>query len=180
MKKITYNLSENKEYAIKNFTYYIILSLIFSISIVVFSQIYSNSVNNNIKIKLKMRNDYLNKVKNINIKLDNLKADIRFIKKKWGKSVNYINNLILKKSNSSAEKMSIIENLIPKGVYVKKFIFNNKKNRAVYLSISAFSFQKLLETYRKFSKFKLVIISEGEHENRFYAQIYLDPNNEKN
>lgn len=121
---------------------------------------------------------YQEKIEGINERNEQLKQEIQKIKKKWGKKRRFLNALIDDRLFSYIPKLDKLEKLLPAGVFISSITLSTKGNDNVELGIGAVSAQKLLEAYKTFLKYNMVISNETESSGLFKATIRIRLKNE--
>lgn len=121
---------------------------------------------------------YKEKIEAINERETQQEAEIKKIKQKWRKKRNFINGIIEDKTFPYMDKLAKLEEILPSGVFVHQFGIGTNNKTSLQLSISALSSQKLLEAYKVFLKYNMVVNNETESEGLFLATITIQLRNE--
>lgn len=107
------------------------------------------------------------------------KKEIENIKKKWMKKRHFANDLVNNKTFPFLGKLDKIEELLPAGVFILDITLTTESRANIQLNLAAISSTKLLEAYRAFSKYNLVIKKEKLKDGLYNANMHIKLNNVK-
>ncbi len=171
---IKYNLSKNKKLAYGK-------SSLSSSVLVIASLLFLGMGINNLLVKDKQLqkdkeklNFYNSKLNEMSEKSYNYGKEIKKIGSKWRIKVKFSNSLISRKAFSLIERLNVIEDLLPFGVYIKDISMKVEPRGNVQLTIVANSYASLFQVYKRFSKFDPAIRNEIESEGIYQARISLN------
>lgn len=104
------------------------------------------------------------------------KEGIEDIKRKWKSRRKFVNNLVDTKIFPFLQRLDRLEELLPAGVFIKAITLEAETGTNLQFTLAAVSSGKLLEAYRAFLKYNLVIKREEHVEGLYNArmQIKLD------
>lgn len=107
------------------------------------------------------------------------KTEIEDIKKKWKSKRQFANELVNNKTYPFLEKLDKLEELLPGGVYIKDITLSAEGGAKIQFSLAATSSAKLLEAYRAFLKYNLVIKKEDLRDGFYNADMQIRLENVK-
>jgi hypothetical protein len=107
------------------------------------------------------------------------KNEIENIKKKWQKRRRFANNLVNNKTFPFLEKLDKLEELLPAGVFIRDITLSTKGGANIQFNLAAISSTKLLEAYRAFLKYNLVIQREDLKDGLYNANMKIKLDNKK-
>jgi hypothetical protein len=107
------------------------------------------------------------------------KKEIEKIKKKWKSKRQFANELVNNKTFPFLEKLDKIEKLLPAGVFIMDITLSTKGGANVQFNLAAISSGKLLEAYRAFLNYNLVITREDLRNGLFNANMKIKLDNVK-
>jgi hypothetical protein len=176
--KIRYNIADQKKVNYFKFAFLTAILAILSLALIA-AGVYQLSTNAK-HFREDRQKLQLLKEKNENIKKREAQqnSDIAKIKVKWGRKLLFINNIIKDKTFPYLTKLNKLEELFPEGVFVENITLNCKYNELVQMTIAAISYQKLLESYKIFFKYNLVVLNQTETNGLFKASITIRLKNE--
>lgn len=96
------------------------------------------------------------------------RSRIEQIKKKWGPKINFSNGLIDRKSFSMTEKLDLLEDLIPEGVFLNHLRLVNEPKAEIQLGCVSDSFKNLLVFYKNLSGYGMTIKRESVLKDGLY------------
>lgn len=102
----------------------------------------------------------------------NFKKDIDKIKKKWNPKISFANSSINSHIFPYINRLETIEELLPGGVFVTHIVIKEGSPSVVF-QVVALSSDKMMETYKAFSKYSLVISSEVQKDGSFNASLEI-------
>jgi hypothetical protein len=83
------------------------------------------------------------------------------VRKKWGKKISFANALIDQKKFSMVEKLNLLEDLIPEGVFLNNLSMANAPKAGIQIGCLSGSFKKLMVLYKNLSGYGLSIKKES-------------------
>lgn len=101
------------------------------------------------------------------------KNEIEDIKKKWMKKRQFANNLVNNKTFPFLEKLDKLEELLPAGVFIRDITLSTEGGASIQFNLAAISSTKLLEAYRAFLKYNLVIQREDLRDGLYNANMKI-------
>ncbi|MCK4836150.1 MAG: hypothetical protein KAT17_05915 [Candidatus Aminicenantes bacterium] len=161
MKKIKYNIAENKKINFVRFIFFTVIVLMISVLffLIGFNKLSSETKQMKAeKEELKILKEKLASVSDMTV---DYKNKINHIKKGWNKKIKLSNSLISWKSFSVIKILNVLENRLPPEVFIAALSISNDSKSLVNADVVATSFKKLGEFYRKFSNGNLVIKKES-------------------
>lgn len=176
--KIRYNIADQKKISYVKFFFITLILLVVSLVLIVagVSRLSANAKQfRNDREKLQALKD-----KNDSIKKRESQQNIEMAKtkSKWGKKLLFLNRLIDDKIFSYLDKLDKLEKLLPEGVFVQSINLNPKSNERIQMTIAAVSYQKLLESYKVFFRYNMVVQNQSEANGLFEASIIIRLKNE--
>lgn len=102
------------------------------------------------------------------------KKEIENIKTRWKQQRNFANGMIDRKMFPFLERLNKLEELLPAGVYISKLELDSGDKTKVQFHIAAISSAKLLEAYKTFLKYNLVISNETQSEGLYRASLQVN------
>ncbi len=101
------------------------------------------------------------------------KNEIENIKKKWKSKRDFANGLVNNKTFPFLEKLNRLEELLPAGVYIRDITLSADSGTKIQFNLAAISSGKLLEAFRTFWKYNLVIKREDLKDGLYYADMQI-------
>jgi hypothetical protein len=101
------------------------------------------------------------------------KKEIEDIKKTWMRKRQFANNLVNNKTFPFLEKLDKLEELLPAGVFIKDVTLSTASGADIQFNLAAISSTKLLEAYRAFLKYNLVIQKEDLKDGLYNANMKI-------
>ncbi|MGD2085294.1 MAG: hypothetical protein PVH61_03835 [Candidatus Aminicenantes bacterium] len=101
------------------------------------------------------------------------KKEIEKIKKKWKGKRDFANGLVKDKTFPYLEKLDKIEELLPAGVFIKDITLSTKNGSNITFNLAAISSGKLLQAYRAFWNYNLVISREELKDGLYNATMKI-------
>jgi cell division protein FtsB len=176
--KIRYNIADNKKIDYRKFAL-ISASLIIVSLLFIFLGVHQiSSSAQQFQAEKEELQAFKDKIDAINQKEIEQKQEISQIKKRWRKKQQFINNLIDDKLFPYIQKLDQLEKVLPAGVFIKNVSLSTKDKNNVNLSLGAISAQKLLQAYKVFLKYNLIIKKESEKKGIYNANIKIRLKNE--
>ncbi|MGE5340403.1 MAG: hypothetical protein ACM3SY_02870 [Candidatus Omnitrophota bacterium] len=110
---------------------------------------------------------------------ENFKKEIETIKAQWNRRINFANTIIDLKLFPYLHRLNFIEDLLPSGVFITKLMLKADTGTVIQLNVASISTDKLMETYKAFLKYNLVISKEAQVEGLYKASLEINIANEK-
>lgn len=107
------------------------------------------------------------------------KKEIEKIKKRWRGKRQFANEMVNHKTFPFLEKLDKIEELLPAGVFIKDITLSTKSGANITFNLAAISSSKLLEAYKAFEDYKLVISKEDLRDGLYNATMKIKLENVK-
>lgn len=180
MRKIKYNIADNKRIDILKFIS-VSVAILLIVLILIYWGIYNiKSANQTKQGRLKALNGFKVRLSDVLHKTEEYKQKIRKIKKVWQNKVNLSNSLINKKSFSFTKKLATLEELLPVGAFISVLAMKNNPSAVIQINVVSRSFASLIEVYNKFAACNLVITKESIADGAYKASLNLTISDEKN
>jgi hypothetical protein len=176
--KIRYNIADNRKIDYGKFILISIALLALSFLFVILGTNQLSSTAQEFQAEKEELQAFKDKIDDLNKKEVEQKQEITRIQKKWGKKQQFINTLIDDKLFPYIDKLDQLEKLLPAGVFIINVSLSTKEKNNVALHIRAISSQKLLQAYKVFLKYGLVINRETEKKGMYDASIRIQLKNE--
>jgi hypothetical protein len=106
-------------------------------------------------------------------KTSGYQAFISAQKRVWSRKIDFANRLINQKTFSYSDRLGFLEKILPEGTQIQSLTITNNPADRIILSITAPSFARLMELYKKLSPFRLLILGESEKEGAFRANLQI-------
>jgi Tfp pilus assembly protein PilN len=177
--KIRYNIAKKKK--INYLRFFLLTGILLGISIgflLVGVKTFSTSAKqfrnkkNELKICLEAKQEKTRKNKEQEKEIEN-------IKRKWRKKRQFANELVNNKTFPFLEKLDKLEELLPAGVFIKDISLDTEGGAYIQFNLAAISSSKLLEAYRAFLKYNLVIQREDLRDGLYNANMRIKLDNVK-
>lgn len=97
----------------------------------------------------------------------------------WQRKIGFANQLISQKIFSYSDRLGFLEKILPEGTQIQSLAMTGDSANRITLSITAPSFTQLMELYKKFSPFQLLITGESEKDGSFRANLQIAYPDEK-
>lgn len=107
------------------------------------------------------------------------KTEIEDIKKKWKAKIYFANSLVSNKTFPFLEKLDKLEELLPAGVFIKDITLSADKGAKIQFKLAAITSAKLLDAYRAFIKYNLIIKKEDLKDGLYNADMQINLGNVK-
>jgi hypothetical protein len=107
------------------------------------------------------------------------KKEIEKIKKKWKNKRQFANQLVNNKTFPFLERLDKIEELLPAGVFIRNITLSTRGGATVQFNLAAISGTKLLEAYKAFQDYKMVIHKEDLKDGLYNATMKIRLENVK-
>lgn len=173
MRKIRYNIAENKKIDAGKFAFYSGIVLLISILFVMWGigNLWSLDKREQEQIE-KQKEDRL-RVERLEEKTTQYEEQIRTAQSRWKKEVAFSNILINGKQFSVIQRLNILEKHLPEGVMITYVGVDYRKPATLHLQVAATSLEKLVESYKSFSGFSAQVKDEKEDQGMFTAAVVL-------
>ena len=174
MKKLKYNIAENRK--VDGLKFFIFSAAILLISLVfILTAMINLSKNQQIRQKDLKELDLLEqKLKEISEKSGEYEQKIKEVKSEWNSRVSLANSLIGRKKFSFIKHLDSLEKALPAGVFITNVSTSFDAKGRVSINIMSDSFPKLIEAYKSFSKFDLQVSNEAEVKGLYRANLTLN------
>ncbi len=181
MKRINYNISEQKKIDISKTVIPMISMTIISILLLIFGIENINSTNNRLSDKIAKRNFYRNESQKIKKRMREIDEKIKQIRSKWDPKVKFVNASIKIRSRSNPIKiLNFIEEILPKSVYISEISITDSASGYINMSVISGSTGQLYGFYRDLVSYDLIILNENESDNLYKARLRIKYKNEQN
>ncbi len=170
--KIRYNIASHKKI---NYARYILASIVAVLlsTLFVAGGIYSiASTSNRFLNEKKQLKLYKAQVDKKAQDEQNYKKEIDKIKRKWNPKISFANSAINAHIFPYMNRLETIEELLPGGVFITRIVIKEGTPSVVF-QVIAISSDKMMETYKAFSKYNLVISSEVQKDGLFNASLEI-------
>lgn len=173
MRKIRYNIAENKKIDFLKFG-------LFSLIVVLISLVFMVLGVGNLWTSDKRARDQeeqlikdRQEIEKLTRETVRLKKDVQNKKRDWKKRVTFANLLIKARHYSAVAKLDILEKHLPEGVFITNVVLNVDNPGVLQVNIAADSLARLIETYNSFSTYRPTIKNETEEEGLLKANLIL-------
>lgn len=179
MRKIRYNISQNKKVDYPRF--FLFCSVIFIIS----AALITFGINNLVTSKNRHQNELkkLNSIEQESDKLSKKRKEytniINKAKSEWNSRAKLLNSLISKKTHSYIKKLNALEELLPAGVFISSISLSIESRSRIDFDVVAYSYENIVRAYKNFSKHELVIKGDTQSSELFSAKLKIKLKNEK-
>jgi hypothetical protein len=177
--KIKYNIATHKK--ISYFRY-----LLTALALIIISAAFiwggilslSNSLNRfqTEKAQLRAYKEKLEKKKNDE---ESFKKEIVKIKTSWSRKIAFANSIIDMKSFPHLERLNLLEERLPAGVFITRLDLRADNSGSIQFGVASISAEKLMEVYKAFLKYNLIISKETQVEGMYRASLEIKLQNEK-
>ena len=89
------------------------------------------------------------------------------------RKIVFANQLISQKTFSYTDRLGFLEKILPEGIQVQSLALTNETADRITFTITAPSFGQLMESYRRLSPFQLSVTGENEKEGTFRANLQI-------
>ena len=176
MRKIRYNIAENKR--IDYLKFGIVSAFVLVISFVFIMLGISNlwSSDKRAQDQEAALKKAEREIEKLTRETDHLKTDVTTKKSLWRQRVSFANSLIRDKKFSVIDQLDILEKHLPEGVFFTDFSMNIETSSNIQVGIAADSLHRLTEAYDAFARFRKTVKNELEEEGLFKASLILNMN----
>ena len=179
MRNLNYNIAENKKVDVGKFS---LIAAAFIVVSLLFFLLAGNSLWKN----RQHRQKDIQELSQINEKLEEIQRksqdynrEISEIQTEWKSQVRFANSLVEKKTFSFVERLNILEDSLPAGVFISRLSLGSESKSKIQITVMTQTFQKLVETYKNFAQFNLNVKNEVEAEGNYRANMTIFIKNEK-
>jgi len=181
MKRINYNISDQKKIDISKTVIPMIFIAIISILLLISGIENINSTNNRLSDKIAKRNFYRNESQKIKERMGEIDEKIKQIRLKWNSKVKFVNTSIKIRFRSNPIKvLDFIEEILPKSVYISEISITDSASGYINMSVISESTEQLYGFYKDLVAFDLIILNENEYDNLYKAKLRIKYKNEQN
>ncbi len=179
MKKLNYNIAENKKLNLPHFG--LTLFILFLLSLILFFTGINKvmKTNSTLREKLNLKKHFVDEQKKISDQEDLFTSRISEIKKGWNRRVLFANRTIISKEFSFIDRLDFFEKILPDMVQINELTVDSGKKGEIRLTVSSYSTEKLYSFYKKLIKYNLAISGENERDGIFIARLKINYKNEK-
>lgn len=179
MRKIRYNIAEKKKVDYVKFILF--SSIVVGLSLLFIFAGIGNLWSSDKRVKQEKETAELNEKKLKQLTNDSLKYDneIRQMSIMWQNPLAFANTLINGKHFSVIDRLDILEESLPEGVFVTFLVLDITKPSQIQLHIASHTLPKLIETYKVFEKYNKLVNKEAEDEGLLTAEILLTVDNKR-
>jgi cell division protein FtsB len=170
---IKYNIASHRKI---NYTLFILLAaalVILSAALVTGGALQLAATSKQFKTEKEELRAYKEKIQAINEREAQQEQEIKKVKAKHRRKRSFLNMMIDDKLFPYMNKLDQLEEVLPAGVFVRTISLSTKNKASVQVGIAAVSSQKLLEAYKVFLKYNLVVNNETEADGLFRATITI-------
>ncbi len=162
MKKIRYNIAENRKVDFLKFS--LVAALAAAVALTFITLGVGNLWSSDKRVeqeKARARDDRL-KLDETTQKIAQHNKEIKILRRQWRQQVDLANALINTKNFPIIDTMELLEKHLPEGVFISQINFNAEKPNIVYLNIAAESLKRLGEAYESFRAFSKPIVNKQD------------------
>jgi len=169
--KIRYNISDNKQINYPKFFLIAGILIVISAVLITVGILRAAASSSQFRKEKEVLKGYKEKIDELKDKEAQNRNEIKKIDIKWGPQRRFINSLIDDKLFPYIGQLNQIEKILPGGVFIKKITLSTKAKNTLKFDIAAISGQKLLEAYKAFLPYNVVVNAENESKGLFTATI---------
>lgn len=176
MRKIKYNIAENKK--IDYLKFGIVSAVVLVISFVFIMLGIGNlwSSDKRAQDQEAALKKAEREIEKLTRETDHLTTDVTKKRTLWRQRVKFANTLIKEKEFSVIEQLAILEKHLPEGVFFTDFSMNIETSSNIQVGLAADSLHRLTEAYDAFAGFRKTVKNELEEEGLFKASLILNLN----
>ncbi len=173
MRRISYNIADNKKIDYLKFTFY--SSIVVVISLVFLTMGIGNLWSIDQKERRQKEQSILDRQELEKLTQENTRREEDVAKRKtdWKAQVDFANWLITEKQFSVIEKLELLEKNLPEGAFFTQVSLDVANPSQLRIGIAADSLPRLIETYHNFSAYQPEIQDEKEDEGLLKAGLVL-------
>ncbi|MCX6582266.1 MAG: hypothetical protein NT166_19005 [Candidatus Aminicenantes bacterium] len=173
MRRISYNIADNKKINYLKFTFYSVIVVVISLVFIIvgIGNLWSSDQQER-RLKEQSIQDRkeLEKLTRENTRRE---EDVANRKKEWKAQVDFANWLIKEKQFSVIEKLELLEKNLPEGAFFTQVFLDVANPSQLRIGIAADSLPRLIETYHNFSAYQPEIQDEKEDMGLLKAGLVL-------
>lgn len=173
MRKIRYNIAENKKINFMKFGLFSLIVVVISLVFVVLGVGNLWSSDKRARDQKEQLIKDRQEIEKLTRETARLKQDVQNKKKDWKKRITFANLLIKGKQYSAVAKLDLLEKHLPEGVFITNVALNAENPGVLQVNIAADSLARLIETYNSFSTYRPTIKDETEEEGLLKAALIL-------
>ncbi|HLP57764.1 MAG TPA: hypothetical protein VK186_03000 [Candidatus Deferrimicrobium sp.] len=181
MRKIIYNIADNKRIDYLKFGFYSSLAVLASLVFIAVGIGNLWSSDREIRLQKEQSQHDLQEIEKLNKDNQSREQNVAKLKKEWKARVDFANWLITEKQFSVIEKLELLEKKLPEGVFFVQLSLDVANPSQIRIIIAADSLSRLIEAYHNFSAYQPVIQDEKEEDGLLKAGLVLHfiPRNQK-
>ncbi len=174
MRKIRYNIAENKKIDYLKFGIVSALVLVISFVFIILGvgNLWSSDKRAQDQEAALLKAE--GEIEKLTKETEHLKEDVKRKKSLWRRRVKFANELIKEKEFSIIDQLNILEKHLPEGVFFTGFSVNIDNSSNLKVGLAASSLHRLIEAYEAFSGFRKTVKNEIEDEGLFKAALILN------
>jgi uncharacterized protein (UPF0335 family) len=173
MRKIKYNIANNKKVDYRKFAMLSAIVLVISLLFVLLGVGNLWSSDKRAQDQANAMKKAEEEIERLTSEINQLKEDGKLKKNVWKQRVSFANELIRGKEFSTIDQMEIMEKNLPEGVFFTQFNLDIE-NPNIQVGIAADSLQRLIEAYDRFAQYRRNLKDEVEDEGLFKATLVLN------
>jgi Tfp pilus assembly protein PilN len=172
--RIRYNISSNKRIHYGQFFLYCLVIAALSLLFLALGVNNLSIKDKQLREEKKRQDFYRSQLDDMKKKTQEYNQVIQGAGRKWRGQVNFCNALISIKNINVIDKLNVLEEMLPGGVYLKSVILRADAAARIDVTVVADSYPNLFEVYKNFSKYDPIILNETEDEGIFEARMSVN------
>ncbi|MCU0285114.1 MAG: hypothetical protein MUF15_01830 [Acidobacteria bacterium] len=173
MKKIRYNIADNKKIDYLKFSFYLSLAMLVSLAFIAVGIGNLWSSERNIKEQKEQAQQDRLEIEKLDQENNRREQNVTQSRKEWKTRVDFANWLIKEKQISVIDKLEILEKKLPEGVFFLQVVLDVENSSIMRIIIAADSLSRLIEAYHNFSEYQPTIQDEKEEDGLLKAGLVL-------
>lgn len=174
MKKIKYNIAKHRRIDIGQFFLYCFVVFVISVLFLFIGIKNLSSKDKKLREAKEQQELYRTKLDAIAKNTREYNREINITSRKWRNKVQFSNSLISAKTYDIMGKLSVLEKLLPVGVYIQGVSLKVDASSNIDITVVADSYPNLFRVYKNFSKYDPSIVSESESDGIFTSHIKIN------
>ena len=180
MKRLNYNIAENKEMDVFKFSMSLSILVLLSAILIYFGINNISGTNSSLREKINLKKHFLEEQEKILKDGKLFEGKINDIKKGWNKRILFANRVIELKEFSFLDRLTFFERVLPDMIQIDELTLVSAAKDEIKLKVSSYSTDRLYLLYKRLIKYNLVISSESEKDGVYTARLKIIYRNEKN
>lgn len=173
MRKIKYNIADNKKIDYMKFSLYTILMVLISLAFIAVGIGNLWSSDKHIRQQKEQALQDRQEIESLSQENSKREENVAKRKKDWKSRVDFANWLVKEKSFSVTGKLDVLEKNLPEGVFFEEVYMEIENFSQLRIVIAANSLARLIEAYDNFSGYQPTIQDEKEEDGLLKAGLVL-------